>query len=45
LISKKTVVARRYTMIELRPMAVSVLQVLVEHTGEVLAKEQLMRSV
>src|SRR5215203_5151446 len=33
------------TMLELRSMAVSVLQVLVEHAGEVLAKEQLLRIV
>jgi DNA-binding winged helix-turn-helix (wHTH) protein/predicted ATPase/Cdc6-like AAA superfamily ATPase len=36
---------RGETVLELRPMSVSVLQVLLEHAGEVLTKEQLFRSV
>src|SRR5262245_58515732 len=33
------------TVLELRPMCGSVVQVLLEHAGEVLTKEQLLRSV
>src|SRR5262245_51089137 len=36
---------RGETLLELRPMAVSVLQVLVEHAGEILTKEQMFRYV
>jgi predicted ATPase/DNA-binding winged helix-turn-helix (wHTH) protein len=33
------------TVLELRPMSVAVLQVLVEHAGEILTKEQMLRHV